>query len=289
MTTGLTQTVRDLLEGPITRPALLRWRRQQFLSPLQGAGAYFGVYESFDEARACLPKNPEFDHEALAAEYVTIRAKKVFAYDYPVMLWLEHAFRGGASKVLDIGGSVGVHYFAYRRYIEMPAELSWHVVEVPSMVAVGRKMAEENQARALTFTEDLQEAMVEEACDIWIAAGAIHYLEDARPNHLVSRCASRPRHVLLNKLPLYGGEDFITAQNVGEGSIVPLHVYNKRRLVRDMEAQGYILKDEWPVHERGLYLPGHPQRSFPWFTGLYFVDQAASECSEQRKRLAIPS
>ena len=275
MTTALTQSVREFLEGPITRPALLRWRRQQFLTT-QGAGAYFGLFDSFNAARAWLPKNPEFDQDALAAEYVTIRARKVFAYDYPVMFWLEHAFRDGAKSILDIGGSVGVHYYAYRRYVEMPGALNWNVVEVPAMVSIGRKMAADQNATALDFTEDLQGAVADGANDIWISAGAIHYLDDARPNLLLERCKTRPKHILLNKLPLYGGEDFITAQNVGEGSIVPLHVYNKRRFVRDIEALGYSLRDEWPVHERGLYLPGHPERSFSSFTGLYFSDHSAN-------------
>jgi len=269
------QAVREFLEGPITRPALLRWRHRQFMSP-EGLGFYFGLYDSFPAARESLPKSPEFDQDALAAEYVDIRAKKVFAYDYPVMWWLDHAFRRGAASVLDIGGSVGVHYYAYRRYMDMPPALSWRVVEVPAMVSIGRQLAAEHQAGALSFTDDLDRTVTDATADIWISAGAIHYFVDARPNLLLGHCAVRPRHIILNKLPLYGGEDYVTTQNIGEGSFTPLHVYNKRRFIQDIEAQGYTLKDEWPVHERSLYLPGYPERSFPSFTGLYFSDLYAA-------------
>ena len=263
------QLVRELLEGPITRPALLRWRRQQFLAK-QGLGFYFGVYDSFKAARERLPLNPEFDNVELAAEYVEVRTRQIVAYDYPVIWWLERALRQGARTVMDIGGSVGVHFHAYRAYLDMPADLTWRVIEVPAIVAVGRRLATERGVTALSFTDDLREAVDSAAADIWIAAGALQYMEGGQPGGLIKRCFKRPQHVLLNKLPLYGGEDFVTTQNIGEGCFAPMHVFNGKDLICGVEALGYTLRDRWQVHERAMYLPGHPERSFPSFTGLYF-------------------
>ena len=98
--------VRDFLEGPMTRSALLRWRQQKFLSE-DGFGSYFGLFDGFAAARDWLPRNPGFNLDALATEYVDVRTRQVFAYDYPVMWWLDRAFHGGARSILDIGGSVG--------------------------------------------------------------------------------------------------------------------------------------------------------------------------------------
>lgn len=268
------QVLRDLLEGPVTRPALMHWRQQKFLSE-DGFGSYFGLFDSFAAAREWLPRNPEFDFDALAAEYVDVRTRQVFAYDYPVMWWLDRAFDGGARSILDIGGSVGVHYYAYRSYIDMPAALSWRIVEVPAIVAIGKKLAAERRATALTFTGDLQEGLAGPA-DIWICAGALHYMEDARPADLLRRCAGMPAHVLLNKVPLYEGDDFVTTQNIGQGCFAPLHVFNRQRFIRDITAAGYALMDQWSVYERSLYLPGHPERSFASFGGLYFAAESAN-------------
>lgn len=66
------QIMRELLEGPVTRSALVRWRRQQFLAK-DGFGFYFGLFDSFPAARAWLPPNPEFNNDALATEYVEVR------------------------------------------------------------------------------------------------------------------------------------------------------------------------------------------------------------------------
>lgn len=261
--------VRDLLEGPATRPLLLQWRRRHFLSP-EGFGFYFGVFDSFEAARRSLPPNPEFGNEALAREYVDLRSRKIFAYDYPVMWWLDRAFSQGATRVLDIGGSVGVHFYAYRAYMGMPAALAWRIVEVPTIVTLGRKVAAERGATALHFTDDLGEALRGEGADVWISSGALQYIEEGRPADLLRRSATLPAHVVLNKLPLYAREDFVCTQNIGHGCFAPLWVFNRERLVRGVEALGYVLRDEWAVHERSLYLPGYPERSFPAFSGLYF-------------------
>ena len=267
--------VRDLLEGPATRPLLLQWRRRHFLSP-EGFGFYFGVFDSFEAARRSLPPNPEFGNEALAQEYVDLRSRKIFAYDYPVMWWLTRAFARGATRVLDIGGSVGVHFYAYRSYMEMPAALVWRIVEVPTIVALGRRVAAERGAAALRFTDDLDEALRGEGADVWISAGALQYMEEGRPDELLRRCATLPAHVVLNKLPLYPGDDFVCTQNIGHGCFAPMWVFNRERFVCGIEALGYVLRDEWDVHERSLYLPGHPERSFPAFSGLYFSHRAAT-------------
>jgi putative methyltransferase (TIGR04325 family) len=268
---GASQIVRQILQGPAAWPALQqRWRRQKFFSEAGFAG-HFGLFKSFAEARSSLPPSPEFDHAALAAEYVDVRTRKIFAYDYPVMWWLERAFRDGATKVLDIGGSVGVHFYAYRRYFDMPKDLSWRVVEVPAIAAIGRKMASQPDAHAsaLSFADELAPAL--SGNDIWISAGALHYLDNARPAQLLQQCEVRPRHILLNKVPLYGGEDYVTTQNIGAGCFAPMHVYNRRRFVKEVEALGYTLREQWQVPERSIDLPGFPEHRVPSFTGLYFT------------------
>lgn len=268
------EIVRRALDEPLLRSAYMQWRRRHFLSR-EGHGACFGVFDSFAAARAWLPRSPEFDYAALAAEYVDVRCKRIFPYDYPVMWWLARALQSDSSSVLDIGGSVGVHYYAYRRYFDMPDALKWQVVDVPAIVEIGRDLAAKNAATPLSFTQHLDQAIEAASHDVWIAAGSIQYVENGYPGQLLARCARRPKHILLNKIPIYEGEEFVTTQNINEGAFAPLHVYNRTSFIHAIEAQGYTLWDQWEVHERSMYLPGYPQRSVPTFTGLYFVDSTA--------------
>ncbi|MBO9651089.1 MAG: methyltransferase, TIGR04325 family [Variovorax sp.] len=273
---GVIHSARGIVDWPFVRPSRLKWERKRFLSP-RSNGAYFGVYESFASARTALPASPGFNHEAIAREYIETRTERAFEYDYPVMLWLEKAFRAGAKSVLDIGGSVGVHYYAYRPYLDMPADLSWDIVEVPIIASFGRELAAERGALPFSFTSDLNEAIGAGRHDVWISAGAIQYFEDAHPAKLLSHCAQRPAHLLLNKLPLHDGDDFVTTQNLGYGAFSPVHVYNRTRFIRSIQELGYTPLDTWDVHERLMYVPGHHECSFDKFTGVYFLDRTKGQ------------
>jgi len=273
---GVIHSARRIIDSPLVRPSRLKWERKRFLS-LGSYAAYFGVYESFASARRELPDSPGFNLKALAHEFINERrTNRVFEYDYPVMWWLEKAFHLGATSVLDIGGSVGVHYYAYRRYLEMPAGLSWEIVELPEIVSLGRELAIKHHALPLRFTTDLDEAVGARSQDVWISAGALQYLEDAHPAKLLNLCERRPPHVLLNKLPLHDGDDFVTTQNLGEGSFSPVHVYNRKHFIQSIEDLGYTLRDTWDVHERSMHIPGQPKHSFGTFTGLYYVDRSTT-------------
>lgn len=263
----ISQALRDRIK---TLPLVREWRDRRFgrrfLSP-SGFKSHYGVFASFAEARAFLPPSKEFNHAALAQEYIDERSKKIYGFDYPVIHWMGTAFRAGARSVFDIGGAIGTHYYSYQKVMEFPPGLVWRVAEVPEVVELGRQYAQRMGAAGLEFTASLDPPL---AADIWLSAGAIHYIEDARPSDLLARCPQPPAHFILNKLPLYDGEDFVSAQNLGDGCFAPHHVYNRRRLIADVEARGYRLVDAWDVHERQLRLPD-PRRSFARYSGLYFA------------------
>ena len=140
------------------------------------------------------------------------------------------------------------------------------------MVHIGQQMAAQLRLAHLQFTELLS-----------ALKAAIYGSPQAPSSTLRMRVRAtffdvgRPaNYILLNKLPLYSGEDFVTTQNLGEGAFAPLHVWNREKFIQDIVASGYELRDEWPVLERSLYLPGHHRRrSVPSFSGLYFVRQMA--------------
>lgn len=258
---------RQIKAFPIYRHWYMNRELRRFLEH-EEMHLHFGVFRDFAHARAWLPRSNEFDDEALVDDYLNVRTQRIFAYDYPVLHWLHRAIDEGARRVTDIGGSVGVHYIAYRRYLDYPASLGWQVLEVPAMARLGRALADKAGLDALSFSSTL--AAGDTPADIWLAEGSIHYLEQGRPDTLLARARFRPRHLLLNKLPLYDGEDFVSTQNLGCGLFAPHHVYNRQGFIDGIEAAGYRLIDRWDVPERSFFLPGHPDKSFGWYSGLCF-------------------
>jgi putative methyltransferase (TIGR04325 family) len=255
-------------------PALRRRRHVRHFLSREGFTSHLGYYASFAEARRSLPPSAEFDDVALADEYVRVRTGRIFAYDYPVLFWLDRALRAGAAEVADIGGSVGVHYHAYARWLDYPAELRWTVLDVPAITCLGERIARERGATQLAFTTRLDADFLD--ADVWIASGSLQYIEDATPTQLLSMASRAPDHVLLNKLPLHDGATFVTAQNIGPGAYAPVYVFNRDDLVAPFVEAGYELVDSWEVPQRDFHLPDHEEEDFECFSGLYLRRRGAA-------------
>lgn len=255
---------------PAVRSMLRKRGLQRYLSA-RGEGSHYGRFETFDQARAWLPKSPEFEFDEFTNEYANQRSYKVDSFDYPALFWLRAAFDEGAVSVYDIGGSVGNLYYAYGKYLKYPAALKWTVNELPVSVKIGRELAALRKAEPLEFVDTLDPASV--AADVWIAAGAIEFVDSYRPADLLSAARTRPRHVLFNKLPLYAGDEFVSTQNIGRGSFVPHYVYNRQQFIAAIEGAGYRLVDSWWVPDRSFTVHGQPENSFDEYSGLYFVAQ----------------
>lgn len=269
LSTAARRAVRRLKTTPPVQALRQRRAHAAFVSPA-GFTRCWGVYPDFATARAAAPASAEFDTASLVDAYVRERTHHVFAYDYPVMWWLREAFADGATRVFDIGGSVGVHYYAYRQHLTYPPALVWTVREVPTLVRRGRDLAAQQDAPGLTFTDALDAS--DAAADVWLSAGALQYVEGAASLGAWLAASRRPpAHVIINKLPLYDGPAFVTLQNIGDGAFAPFHVYQRRRFVAEVEAAGYHLVEAWQTPERELQLFDAPAGAFGAFSGLYFA------------------
>ena len=258
--------VKDL---PLIRTWIDKRRYKRFCSK-EGFASFYGVFDSFTNARSKCPTSQEFNHRNLADDYANSRIKQLFNYDYPAIFWLNKAFSENATGVFDIGGSVGVHYYAYQQILDYPVKMNWVIFETPEVVRVGHEIATlmGGDKSQLFFTDSLEINRVK--ADIWFCAGALQYIENAHPCRLLVNCGKRPTYIILNKLPVYNGEDFVVAQNIGNNSYAPAYVYNRSRLVSEFESMGYKLLDSWKVLEYNFYLPGYPEKSFDNLSGMAF-------------------
>jgi putative methyltransferase (TIGR04325 family) len=203
---------------------------------------YVGAYRTMQEAEAALPGDRlvGYDHDALAAFYRE-RLDRVQPEDYPVLFWLERAATPG-MHVVDFGGHVGLHYYAFTSKVALPEGTMWTVCDVPAVAREGARIAEERGAsRQLRFISDLRQL---EGCDVLLASGSIHYLEPSFLPSALARMQSPPAHLLLNKTPLRDGPSFVTLQDNGL-SVHPYVVLDRGALIGDLGALGYRVVDEW--------------------------------------------
>jgi putative methyltransferase (TIGR04325 family) len=233
------------------------------------SGLFYGVYDSYEQALADIPAScvAGWDNEGAASIWVD-NISPMRPGTYPVLFWLSQLLHEGTT-VIDYGGSIGLTYYGYQRFARLPANTRWVVVEVPKIVAEGRRVAARESAAGLEFET---ESVAAPACDILLSAGALQYMKDSVPG-LLELWATMPRHLILNKVPLTPKDAYWTLQNFGP-SISPYRVYNEVDFLGYFEKYGYVLKDRWGVYELDCYIPFHPSRCLPHFAGLYFEKAA---------------
>jgi putative methyltransferase (TIGR04325 family) len=128
----------------------------------------------------------------------------------------------------------------------------------------GEEIAREENAANLAFTMNRSAA---DGVSIYLTTGALQYIEPDLPE-ILAQLSSRPRHVLLNRVPMYDGEPYYTVQS-SKHSYVAHKVGNISQLIRSMEALGYETVDQWHL-PRTMHIPFHPERFVSNFRGFYF-------------------
>ena len=263
----MSEKLHQLLDKALAVPPVLNWRMKRHDAAFsQGhyGGTCRGVYKSYREAADAAPKTLPlgYDHEGPAAMYRD-RLGQVFPSDFAMMLWLERAFADGATRVFDLGGHVGVGYYAYQRYLKYPDTLNWRVFEVPAVIKAGREIAlERDSRRALTFVDQFELAG---AADILFTSGCLQYLEESLAAKLVT-LPHRPRWLLVNLLPLHDELEYWTVQSIGT-AFCPYRIQCKSTFFSELERLGYEVLDVWENPEKRCEVAFAPEHSLDRYFG----------------------
>ena len=255
------------LDKALNLPGVLAWRQRRFdLAFSQGHydGLCRGVYASYRDAAAAAPKGLPlgYDHEGPAAMYRN-RLSRVWPGDYPMMLWLDKAFRQGVRRVTDLGGHVGVAYYAYQQYIDYPDQLAWHILDVPAVAQQGRVLAQERDTRkALSFVDDFEDAS---QADLLFTSGCLQYLEATLAEKLAG-LSRRPQWLLVNLLPLHDTQAYWTVQNIGQ-AFCPYRIQRKDAFFGALDQLGYDICDIWENAEKRCEIMFAPQYSLQGYYG----------------------
>ena len=226
----------------------------------QRSPACKGIYTSFSDARRDVP----VDALPTAKDnYNEDRLDTLNFCDYPVVVWLL-LLLPTAHYVFELGGSIGMGYFAYRRYVPLPAEFRWVICDLPEVIEAGCEVARKRGDTNLSFTIERE---VEGDPDVYFTSGTLQYIEE--PFTDVLRNLRRlPPHVIVNRVPMVGKEPYITLQHGGE-RFIPYKVVNREEFIAEMETIGYETVDTW-VTERAVSFLLEPQYERPLFHGMYF-------------------
>jgi len=229
-------------------PGLKQVRRSGWLNHklLLGFGAYWGAFARREDAvRFLRPSRlATADNEDMAVMNVEAFST-VHSFDWPVMFFLaDFKRRGWLNTVTDLGGHLGVKYHAFRKFLDLPKDTSWQVVDVPAVCKEGRRRQASGET-SLQYFEDPEKTA---PCDVLLCSGVLQYL-DYSLVEAVGRLPSRPSLILLNKVAISRDSAFYTLESLGRTRI-PYHVTTIADLDRAREALGYRLLSRWSIPDR---------------------------------------
>lgn len=256
-----------LLDSALAAPgisSLVERRFEKLFTSGAIPGMCHGVFRSYAAAATAAPETAPLGYDnAGAAKLYYERMDRVYPGDYPAMLWMQKLFAAGVTRVFDLGGHVGISYYAYQEHIEYPADLRWELFDVPAVMEAGKGIAATRDERgALHFVDSLASAAESE---LFFSAGCLQYIEATLAQQLRTLTAL-PEWVLINFVPMHEHTDFWTVQSI-QDAFCPYHIQHDASFFSDMQALGYEVVDRWVNAEKHCTIKFRSYHSVQGYVG----------------------
>lgn len=219
-------------------------------SATQGYGSAFRRTHGLEPGTGSLPQTSQ---RALGGREVQMIAA------FGVVMGQRVAHR--TLRVVDLGGAEGI----YRGVVALAfpeVDLDWTVVELPEVVAAYERSGHDR----LHFTSSLAAAL-DAPVDVVLASASLNYV--AEPAKTLARAASRARHVIATRLPLWPLPVHRPAmQRVGRGSNTvgyPTWFFSRNQFLNEVDALG-SMQLLFEVPQDRAYFAGH----YGTYHGLVF-------------------
>lgn len=211
---------------------------------------FYGSFDSFEAAQDAAPKGKHVGYDG-ASDVGTMYSPQICTWDYPPIFWLAEAFRNGATSVFDLGGHVGIKYYAFRRVVGYPGSLRWTVCDVPSVAAAGEALAIDRNAHSeLSFCTDLKGAS---GTDVLMLSGSLQYLP-LRLAEILSALAQKPKRVILNITAAHSTRTLFTLNSIGS-AVCPYRVQFQDEILNELRQAGYRRRDVWRNDGKPIVIP----------------------------------
>jgi putative methyltransferase (TIGR04325 family) len=239
------------------------WReafyRQRFLANTHD-NLFMGSYGSFEEAEASAPASKPigYDH----AEAADLYKPQLYHWDYPALFWIGQSFKEGLRNVFDLGGHVGVKFYAFSRVLGSQPDVRWQVCDVPRIVDAGREIAQKRQAAELAFCTDFREAS---GCDVLLASGSLQYLPTPIGT-ILSALPRKPKRIVLNATAVHPKRTLYTLNSIVV-AVCPYRIQHWDELQRELKDAGYRRADSWRNEGKPIHIPFVPDGDEPYYAG----------------------
>lgn len=190
--------------------------------------------------------------------------EKLRPSDYAVLFWMKPIIRD-CSSVFDLGGNIGLQCYSFEKYLGYPPNLQWIVCDLPVIVSFGKELAAKKSMNRLSFTHEYGDA---NGTDILLTVGTLSFME-TELSSILSTLHTKPKHIFVNRIPLYDGKTYYTVRNLSPIMAV-YRIFNRKEFIDSVLAHGYEMVDVWNILEATCTIPFRADRAIHSYSGLYF-------------------
>ena len=238
--------------------------RKKFLDN-KDENLFMGSFENLASARASAPPSKLVGYDN-AESALSLYSHQIYFYDYPALFWLGQSLDTGYTRIFDLGGHIGVKYYAFRRVLHYPEALQWTVCDVPSVVQAGMETALQRKVtHQLAFTTDLGDAS---GCDVLYASGSLQYLPE-RIGEIIGLFKLKPKRIILNITAVHPEYTIYTLNSIGF-AVCPYRIQQHDELLSELRLCGYKRRDSWRNEGKTIKIPFVRGGDLPYYAGCCY-------------------
>lgn len=269
----LVQTLRGAVDSfsrwPVVRGITDRQALESFIAN-RDQNLFYGVYERWEEAEAAAASYGKsgYDNQESADLYKFMM--RIAPHDYPALYWISRSLSEGATSVFDVGGAIGIKFYAFKEHLSAWPGLRWRVQDVAAVAARGRELAgERGVAGQLDFTDKFADG---DGFDLLFASGVVQYLPK-RLGELLEGFRKLPRRIIVNTAAIHPQHEFYTVNSIGT-AFCPYRIQTQAGFIGSLSKLGYRVKESWMNVGKPMTIPFRPDYSIADYSG-YCLDLKA--------------
>jgi putative methyltransferase (TIGR04325 family) len=228
---------------------------------------FYGVYERWEGAEAAATAYGKSGYDNTESADLYRFMMRITPHDYPALYWISRSLSEGMTSFFDVGGAIGIKFYAFKEHLAGWPALRWRVQDVPAVAQRGREVAmERGVANQLDFTDQFSDG---DATDVLFASGVVQYLPK-RLGEMLEGYKQLPRRIIVNTAAIHAQHEFFTVNSIGT-AFCPYRIQTQAGFIGSLSKLGYRVKESWQNVGKPMTIPFRPDYSIQDYSG-YCLD-----------------
>jgi putative methyltransferase (TIGR04325 family) len=254
--------VNSLSRWPILRSIADRQALSTFLANRE-QNLFLGVYERWEQAEAAAASYGKSGYDNQESADIYRFMMRIAPHDYPALFWLSRSLSEGMSSVFDVGGAIGIKFYAFREHLAAWPALRWRVQDVTAVANHGRQLAQERGVQhQLEFTDNFADG---DGTDILFASGVVQYLPK-RLGEMLEGYRQLPKRIVINTAAIHPQLEFFTVNSIGT-AFCPYRIQTQAGFIAPLSKLGYKVRESWQNLGKPMTIPYRPDCSITEYSG----------------------